>query len=273
MAVLMGGVGLLVGLTLWRGKYGAGHLLGLDVVVGVGSWALLPLMPRRPVATTLVLDVLALLSPAATPASTVGTLHVAQRRGFATAVGVGAAGIAAHAVLGVWRPVSGLSYLWWLVLVAVTHAALVGWGALQQARHALLRSLRERAERAEAEQGRRVAEARALEHTRIAQGDARRARPPAVAAQRARLAHLEVTSTGRRDAGAAAAAAAIRATTHQALQELRAVVRVLRDDDEPGTAPPQPVAADLPALVAEAARPPPVDCRLGRCRARARASA
>jgi hypothetical protein len=47
------------------------------------------------------------------------------------------------------------------------------------------------------------------------------------------------------------AAAAIRATTHQALQELRSIVRVLRDDDEPGTAPPQPVAADLPALVAE----------------------
>jgi signal transduction histidine kinase len=54
------------------------------------------------------------------------------------------------------------------------------------------------------------------------------------------------------------AAAAIRATTHQALQELRSVVRVLRDDDlggpggESSTAPPQPVAADLPAQVAEA---------------------
>ena len=68
---------------------------------------------------------------------------------------------------------------------------------------------------------------------------------------------LEVTPSAAGDA-AAEAAAAIRATPHQALQELRSIVRVLRDDDiggpsgESGTAPPQPVAADLPALVSEA---------------------
>ena len=62
----------------------------------------------------------------------------------------------------------GLPYGWWFVLVVVSYAALVGWGALTQARLALIGSLRERAERAEAEQDRRVAEARALERARIA---------------------------------------------------------------------------------------------------------
>ncbi len=50
----------------------------------------------------------------------------------------------------------------------------------------------------------------------------------------------------------AAAAGAVRTTAHQALQELRSIVHVLRDDED-GTAPPQPVAADLPALLAESA--------------------
>src|SRR5262249_31767923 len=114
------------------------------------------------------LDVLAALSPAATPAATAGTMMTAQRRDFRTAVCVGLVGFAAHAVQGAWRPINGLSYLWWLVLVVVAHAALVGWGALSQARAGLIASLCERAERAEAEQGRRVAEARALERIRIA---------------------------------------------------------------------------------------------------------
>jgi signal transduction histidine kinase len=48
------------------------------------------------------------------------------------------------------------------------------------------------------------------------------------------------------------------------LEELRSIVRVLRDDDdEPGTAPPQPVAADLPALVAEVSAATSINADLG----------
>ena len=97
-----------------------------------------------------------------------GTLYVAQRRRFAIAAAVGAAGVVTNAVRGLWRPINGLPFIWWLVLVIVAEAALVGWGQLTQARHALVASLRERARRAEAEQGRRVAKARAFERTRIA---------------------------------------------------------------------------------------------------------
>ena len=95
-------------------------------------------------------------------------MHVARCRPLPVAIGVALAGIAAHAVRGLWQPTSGLSYGWWLTLVVVLHAGLVGWGALAAARAAVITSLRERAERAEAEQGRRVAEARAAERAAIA---------------------------------------------------------------------------------------------------------
>jgi len=87
--------------------------------------------------------------PAATPAATFGTLYVAQRRRFAVAAAVGAAGVVTHAVRGLWRPIGGLPYIWWLILVIVAEAALVGWGQLTQARRALIASLEERARRAD----------------------------------------------------------------------------------------------------------------------------
>ncbi len=125
-------VGILTGLTLW-GQVTSGistGMLALDVSVGVASCALMPVTLRWPVAGALVLSALAALSGAATPAATVAVLFVAQRRRFAVAVEVAAVGVTAHAIRGLWRPVSGLPYGWWLVLDVVAYAALVGWGAL-----------------------------------------------------------------------------------------------------------------------------------------------
>src|SRR5262249_60819199 len=108
--------------------------------------------------------------PAAIPAATFGTLHVAEWRRFAEAATVGAAGVVAGAVQGLWRPFGGLPYIWWLVIVIAVEAALVGWGQLTQARRALIASLRERARRAEAEQGRPGVEAPAAQRTPDAPG-------------------------------------------------------------------------------------------------------
>jgi len=119
-----------------------------------------------------------------------------------------------------------------------------------RARRQLLASLRWRAERAERSREEHARNARIAERQRIAREmhDVLAHRLSLLSVQ---AGALEVTPPAAGDAAATEAAAAIRATTHQALQELRSIVRVLRDDDEPGTAPPQPVAADLPALVAE----------------------
>jgi signal transduction histidine kinase len=252
-AGVIAGIGALTAATIWGqlGSHTTTRLLVLDVAVGVVACALLPVLLRWPVPGALVLAVLAVVSPAATPAATFGTLYVAQRRRFAVAAAVGAAGIVTHAVRGLWRPISGLPFVWWLVLVVVAEAALVGWGQLTQARHALIASLRERARRAEAEQGRRVAEARAAERTRIA-----REMHDVLAHRLSLLATYAGAIEYRPDAPpeqVTRAAGVVRAGAHQALDELREVITVLREDDGDGDTEqrPQPGLADLPRLVEE----------------------
>jgi signal transduction histidine kinase len=252
-AGVIGGIGALTAATIWGefGSHTAPSLLILDVAVGAVACALLPVLLRWPVPGALALAVLAAVSPAATPAATFGTLYVAQRRRFAVAAAVGAAGVVAGAVQGLWRPVGGLPYIWWLLLVTAVEAALVGWGQLTQARHALIASLQERARRAEAEQGRRVAEARAAERTRMA-----REMHDVLAHRLSLLATYAGAMEYRPDAPpeqVARAAGVVRAGAHQALDELREVITVLREDDGDGDAEPrpQPGLADLPRLVEE----------------------
>src|SRR5262245_61034697 len=170
MAGIIVPIGALTAATIWGefSSHTATNLLVLDIAAGVAACALLPVLLRWPVPGALALAALAAASPAAIPAATFGTMHVAEWRRFAEAAAVGAAGVVAGAVQGLWRPFGGLPYIWWLVIVIAVEAALVGWGQLTRARRALIASLRERALRAEAEQGRRVVEARAAERPRIA---------------------------------------------------------------------------------------------------------
>jgi signal transduction histidine kinase len=141
---------------------------------------------------------------------------------------VAVTGVAAHAVQGWWRPTGGLSYAWWLVLMTAAYAALVGWGALARARHALLASLRERARRAEAEQGHRVAEARVAERARIAREmhDVLAHRLSLVATYAGALEYRPDSSPEQ----LSRAAGVVRAGVHQALDELREVISLLGED-------------------------------------------
>ncbi|MFF5082955.1 sensor histidine kinase [Actinoplanes sp. NPDC000266] len=245
--------GVLIVSTLfarWGGR-ALGPLFALDVVAGVLSWAVTPLLVWRPVTGTAVLTVLAAVSPAATPPATIGALQVAWRRPFPVAIATAGAGVAAHAVQGAWRANSAMSYGWWLVLITIGYGALLGWGAWAQARAALIRSLHERAERAEAEQGRRVAEARMLERRKIA-----REMHDVLAHRLSLLATFAGAMEYRPDSSPerlSQAAGVVRAGVHQALEELREVISLLRDDDPPDGEParPQPVLADVPRLVEE----------------------
>ena len=248
-AGVVAAVGALTAATIWGQAHEGTGLLILDVTVGVAACALLPALLRWPVPGALALAALAAVSPAATPAATMATLYVAQRRPFAVAAAVGGAGVATHAIRGLWRPVQSLPYIWWLVIVVAVQSALVGWGQLSQARHALLESLRERARRAEAEQARRVAEARAAERARIA-----REMHDVLAHRLSLLATYAGALEYRPDAPPerlARAAGVVRAGVHQALDELREVISVLRDDELTAAGRPQPGLADLGGLVAE----------------------
>ena len=126
----------------------------------------------------------------------------------------------------------------------------VGWGLLVRAQRELVRSLHERTARLEAERRLQVEQAREAERRRIAR------EMHDVLAHRVSLLSLHAGALEyRRDASpeeVAEAAGVIRATAHAALQELRDVIGVLRDDaagDAPE--PPQPTLADIPALVDE----------------------
>jgi signal transduction histidine kinase len=245
------GIGALTAATLWGQASGdiSSSLLTLDIAVGLASLALLPVLLRWPVPGALALAALAALSPAATPASTYATLHVSLRRRFPVAAAVAGVGVAGLLIQGLWRPISSLSSAWWVVLVLVAEAALVGWGELSRARQALLESLREQARRAESEQASRIAEARAAERAIIA-----REMHDVLAHRLSLLATYAGALEYRPDAPPeqlARAAGVVRAGVHQALDELREVIGVLRDDDPAAVARPQPGLSDLKELVEE----------------------
>ncbi|HEX5203142.1 sensor histidine kinase [Paractinoplanes rhizophilus] len=253
VATLTAVSGVLVAGTIvgwWTGR-GLGPLFALDLVAGALSWALTPLTLWRPVTATAVLTALAAVSPAATPPATIGAVQVARRRRFPVGIAAAVGGIAAHAIQGLWRPNGGVSYGWWLVLITVGYGALLGWGAWAQAREALIRSLRERARRAEAEQGRRVAEARMLERRKIA-----REMHDVLAHRLSLLATFAGAMEYRPDSSPeqlSRAAGVVRSGVHQALEELREVISLLRDDapEDGDGARPQPVLTDVPRLVEE----------------------
>lgn len=254
-------VAVLGGLTLVsRSDTGASFAsIVADGGVVLAACVLVPVLIRWPAPGALAMAALAAVSPAGTPAASIAVLRVASQRPLPVAVGVAAASAVAHALLGILRPIPGLPYGWFLVIDAAVHAALVAWGALIRLRH-VARCERER--RAEEEQAERVAAARRQERTMIAREmhDVLGHRLSLVAASAGALEY-------RPDAPAeqiAHAAGVVRAGVHQALEELREVIGVLRADDlvgsaggsggsgsSDGEARPQPTLAGLPALVGE----------------------
>ncbi|MFI7134101.1 sensor histidine kinase [Nonomuraea sp. NPDC050153] len=243
------GVSALAGVTLWG--LDGGPMLGLDIAVAALSLVAAVAQLWWPVPGALAATLLAAVSPVATPAAGMGALQVAQRRRFPVAAAMAAAGMAAHLVQGLWRPNSGVSFNWWSLLICASYGALLGWGALARSRRALLVSLRERARRAEAEQGRRVAEARMAERRRLAREmhDVLAHRLSLVATHAGALEYRPDSSPDQ----LARAAGVVRSGVHQALEELRQVIGLLREEDDLlDELEPQPTLSEVARLVTEA---------------------
>ena len=126
---------------------------------------------------------------------------------------------------------------------------MIGWGLFARAQRDLVLSLRERAERVEAEQRLRVEQAREAERRRIAR------EMHDVLAHRLSLLSLHAGALEfRPDAPprrSPQAAGVIRATAHDALEELRDVIGVLREGAGGQSEPPQPTLDEIPALIEE----------------------
>ena len=120
-------------------------------------------------------------------------------------------------------------------------AAMLGWGMYIGSRRELIWTLRNRAERAEAEQELRVAPGAQQRARPDRPRDARRARPPDLADLHARR-RAGLPRGPRRPTEIRASAGVIRDQAHEALTDLRDVLGVLRDDDRRAA---QRAAADV----------------------------
>jgi signal transduction histidine kinase len=222
-----------------------------DFVVGTAAAVSLWWRRRFPVALALAVGVAGTFSITSSVSGMVLLFTVAVHRRFAVAAAIGGVSIAGSVIFFFVRPEHGTTFLESMAWALVFTAIPMLWGMVVRARRQLVVSLRDRAERAESEQQLRVAQARVLERNRIAR------EMHDVLAHRISLLSLHAGALEiRPDAAPAevsAAAGVIRASAHQALQDLREVIGVLREEPAGDRDPerPQPTLLEVPALVEE----------------------
>ncbi|MCM4079634.1 sensor histidine kinase [Paractinoplanes hotanensis] len=219
----------------------------VGTVIGVGLWwrrgrLLIPLAVFCAVASVFTV--------AGGPASMIVLFTVAVHRRFGVLAAFALAGLVSNALFPLLRPEDGRPYGQTVGWGAAFIIIVCLWGMVIRSRRQLVVSLRDRAERAESEQQLRVAQARSVERTRIAR------EMHDVLAHRISLLSLHAGALEiKPDATpgeVAKAAGVIRASAHQALQDLREVIGVLRADRSDGAPePPQPTLGALPALAEE----------------------
>ena len=225
-------------------------LLIADLVLGVALCLALWWRRRWPVHLAVVSIPLMAFSAMAQIALAIVFFTVAvHRRALIVAI-IGGISFPMAALYSVVRPDPSLPLVGALLLQLLFVAVLAGWGMLVRARRQLVVSLRERAERAEAEQHLRIEQARHLERTRIAR------EMHDVLAHRISLVSLHAGALEfRSDATpeeVARSAAVIRESAHQALQDLREILGVLRAEvADAGVELPQPTLADVARLLEE----------------------
>jgi signal transduction histidine kinase len=240
---------LLAGDAEQSGRLADGALFWALMLGFVGCVALL-WRRRHPVGVALLLAVLAVVTEFGYAAVLVAVYTVATRRRAAVAAGIAALSLVAHVPYSVVRPDPDLSAVGATVFNAVVLLVvlLVGW--LVRARRQRAAALREAAVRAEDEAAAQADRLRALERGRIAR------EMHDVLAHRISLVSLHAGALEiRPDLSAeeiARSAAAIRASAHQALEDLREILGVLRAGADEAGLRPQPGLADLAELLGEA---------------------
>ena len=227
------------------------HGEALDAIdLAVGMVACLALWWRRshPVAVFVVAFGAAVFSPLAQFAALVAVCTVASRVRGRALIAVAVLAAAASAVFPVVNPAAGEIVKVGFPAFLVTVIAF-GWGRYLRARRELVASLRERAERLEADQQHAAEQAREAERRRIAR------EMHDVLAHRLSLLSVHAGALEfRPDAPVgeiAQAAAVIRTSAAAALADLRQVITVLREDSAATDGPPQPGLGQLADLLQE----------------------
>lgn len=218
-------------------------LIELDFVTGMAVCLSLWFRRRWPVTLALIAAITATFSEAAGAPALILILSVAVYRPLRMTLlvfGVNALGILVY--LEIRRPADDREAI--LVSAGLLYAAIAGWGLYIRSRRQLLQTLRDRADRAEtvarlqAEQ----AQLRAREEIAREMHDVLGHRLSLLSVHAGALAYRSDASTEE----VTSTAEVLRASAHQALQDLREVIGVLR---APVGELPQPTFADLPVLV------------------------
>lgn len=224
--------------------------LGLAAGLAVPGCALLWWRRRWPVGVAVVLLAPAAVTESVGGAAIIAIFTVAVHRAGRVALAVAAAHLLIVVPYSLVRPDPDLNLVEYHAVNLLLLGAVLTWGWRIRTRRELLRALRERAARAEAEAVAHADRLRALERERIAREmhDALAHRISLVCLH---AGALEVRPDLPAEA-VARTAGTIRTSAHQALEELREILAVLRaGGDETGLGP-QPGLADVRRLIDEA---------------------
>ncbi|WP_438290904.1 sensor histidine kinase [Streptomyces sp. HUAS TT7] len=243
-------IGMLTADTLDKTPGYSDTLLLLDQLVGAAACCAVWLRRRWPVGLAAVLTVVSVFAPVASGGFLVALFSLAVHRPFKPAVlVVGSLAMASSLLQPVVRPDPTTSFLTNAVVGTVLILLVTGWGMLVRSRRQLVLALRERAARAEAEAALRAENAQRLAREAIAR------EMHDVLAHRLTLLSVHAGALEFRpdapSAQVARAAGVIRDSAHEALQDLRQIIGVLRSPGEGADDRPQPTLATLDALVAE----------------------
>jgi signal transduction histidine kinase len=219
----------------------------IDFLAGTAVCLTLWVRRRHPVGVAVAAAVVAVFSATAGLAVVFAVFNAAIRASRRALVAIVALALVSVVIFPLLYPSAG-RWVTQALVGSLLLAVALGWGLFTRGRRDVFRSLRERAEWLESEQRLRVGQAREAERRRIAR------EMHDVLAHRLSLLSVHAGALEfHPDASpeeVAEAAGVIRATAQTALQELRDVIGVLRDEAEERTVqPPQPTLARLPALI------------------------
>ncbi|MFE5814440.1 sensor histidine kinase [Streptomyces sp. NPDC056479] len=220
-----------------------------DQVLGALSCAAVWLRRRWPVGLAAVMVPVGLVSSTAGGAGLVALFTLAVHRPFRYVAWVAGTYAVLNPLYFLLRPEPDMSYGWSVFLASLLTVAVVGWGMLVRSKRQLMLSLRDSARRAENEARLRAEQAQRLAREAIAR------EMHDVLAHRLTLLSVHAGALEfRPDAPREEiqrAAGVIRESAHEALQDLREIIGVLRADEPDDTGRPQPTLAALEALVTE----------------------
>ncbi|CAL9379377.1 histidine kinase [Streptomyces sp. enrichment culture] len=242
-------VGLLGAETLMHSHDIPPALIAVDQLLGALSCAAVWLRRRWPLGLAVAMVPVSFVSETSGGAAMIALFSLAVHRPFRSVAWVSAALLALVPLYFWWRPDPDLPYTASLVLLVVLTGAVVGWGMFVRSKRQLLLSLRDRARRAETEARLRAEQAQQLAREAIAR------EMHDVLAHRLTLLSVHAGALEfRPDAPReeiARAAGVIRESAHEALQDLREIIGVLRAGEQEEGGRPQPTLAALDALVTE----------------------